>query len=623
MRAQTRNICLPAVALLLAVNQAALAGSFQPGNVLTAPGVHFDKTNGYVVRVSNVSEDATGVQVTLYDSNGKTLKSVHRSLAAHALWSANLRDWSKSIGTADDPALGAYMIFAGDQAVLIGGGFSLGPEGPTGGSFISSAECDRCKTFWVFWSGGGGFHTDMVIYNQPSLTGSNQVRVTPYDDTGSRGDSVVIDNPPTSSTYDVANLVAGAFNGGDRTSGTLKVELPSAGGDVRVRIFSPSGKAEEERGWCDIPPVDLSQPPPPPPSAAACKSFAATPAAIASGDHATLSWSVSNAQSGSIDQGVGSVAVPSGFAVVSPVATTKYTLTLQGNDGSTVSCSTTVGASQQEPPCSLPTLSGPASASGKVGIPFSLGLQSSGGTLNASSLPPGLALNGSTIGGTPTKDGTYNVQLTAAASCGMAGLKIAITIQPGDQPPPPGTCTKPTLGGPSSASGKVGIAFSLTLQASGANLTAGSLPPGLSLYGNVIGGTPTREGVYDVQLVAASSCGKANLHITITVEHGDQPPAPPGCKEPYAHVPDKVSGKVGKSFYLDLKVTGTLPLEYSPKDLPEGVELDTDHNELKGTPTKKGCYYAVIRAHNSCGKFNQKIEIDVKGENEDGGGGGD
>jgi len=63
-------------------------------------------------------------------------------------------------------------------------------------------------------------------------------------------------------------------------------------------------------------------------------SFSISPAAINRGASATLSWSVTNATTVSIDQGVGSVPT-SGSRSVSPEKDTVYTLTASNNDGST------------------------------------------------------------------------------------------------------------------------------------------------------------------------------------------------------------------------------------------------------------------------------------------------
>jgi hypothetical protein len=67
--------------------------------------------------------------------------------------------------------------------------------------------------------------------------------------------------------------------------------------------------------------------------------FLATPSTTVSGQASTLDWNVSGATSMSIDQGVGTVVGLS--VIVSPAATTTYTLTATNAVGS-VSAATTV-----------------------------------------------------------------------------------------------------------------------------------------------------------------------------------------------------------------------------------------------------------------------------------------
>ena len=80
-------------------------------------------------------------------------------------------------------------------------------------------------------------------------------------------------------------------------------------------------------------------------------SFHASPSSIASGDISILDWNVSEATEVSIDQGIGSVS-PTGNVVVSPAATTTYTITAT-NAAVTVAQQVTVA---EAPPPSLPVI---------------------------------------------------------------------------------------------------------------------------------------------------------------------------------------------------------------------------------------------------------------------------
>ncbi len=80
-----------------------------------------------------------------------------------------------------------------------------------------------------------------------------------------------------------------------------------------------------------------------PPSAPIINSFSALSPTIVIGESSTLSWSVTDATSVTIDNGVGTVAL-SGTTTVSPITTTTYTLTATNTAGS-VTATTTVTVS--------------------------------------------------------------------------------------------------------------------------------------------------------------------------------------------------------------------------------------------------------------------------------------
>lgn len=85
-----------------------------------------------------------------------------------------------------------------------------------------------------------------------------------------------------------------------------------------------------------------------PPPAAPTATLAASPAAIQRGQCATLTWSSTNANTASIDQGVGSV-TPAGSRQVCPTDTTSYRFTATGAGGSQ-SAATTVSVTAPPPP---------------------------------------------------------------------------------------------------------------------------------------------------------------------------------------------------------------------------------------------------------------------------------
>jgi len=81
----------------------------------------------------------------------------------------------------------------------------------------------------------------------------------------------------------------------------------------------------------------------PTPTAPIINSFLANPLTITAGESSNLSWSVTDATTVTIDNGIGSVAL-SGATPVTPVTTTTYTLTATNSTGSvTASVTITVG----------------------------------------------------------------------------------------------------------------------------------------------------------------------------------------------------------------------------------------------------------------------------------------
>jgi hypothetical protein len=101
----------------------------------------------------------------------------------------------------------------------------------------------------------------------------------------------------------------------------------------------------------------------PPSSTVPTASFSASASSITSGQSVTLTWSTTNATSASIDQGIGNVATSS-TKVVSPTATTTYTLTATGAGG-TVTQSVTITVPGTTP-VTPPATSGGAHSNGTL-----------------------------------------------------------------------------------------------------------------------------------------------------------------------------------------------------------------------------------------------------------------
>jgi len=77
----------------------------------------------------------------------------------------------------------------------------------------------------------------------------------------------------------------------------------------------------------------------PTPTAPIINSFLADPPSIIEGESSTLSWSVTDATTVIIDNGIGSIAL-TGITTVSPIITTTYTLTASNTAGSIIASTT-------------------------------------------------------------------------------------------------------------------------------------------------------------------------------------------------------------------------------------------------------------------------------------------
>ena len=158
-----------------------------------------------------------------------------------------------------------------------------------------------------------------------------------------------------------------------------------------------------------------------------CDSFTATPANICSGGSSTLSWRTSDADSVTIDQGIGPVTpVAGGSETVSPTTTTTYTLTATNTSGSdTCTATVTVG----DPPTASISAN---RTTFNEGQPFTL----SWNTTNAgsASIDQGVGTvtpNASDSRTLTPSEGTHTYTITASkAACSDATDSVTVTVRP-------------------------------------------------------------------------------------------------------------------------------------------------------------------------------------------------
>lgn len=146
----------------------------------------------------------------------------------------------------------------------------------------------------------------------------------------------------------------------------------------------------------------------------------------------------------------------------------------------------------------------------QVGTAYSQSLSASGGAapysyaLTSGALPPGLTLSGNTISGTPTQAGSYAASITVTDSASVTATKsYSFSV--------PNPSSSITVAAPPAATVNQAYSYNLGASTSGAtapysySLTSGALPPGLSLSGTTISGTPTSTGTFNFSVTVTDS----------------------------------------------------------------------------------------------------------------------
>ena len=231
--------------------------------------------------------------------------------------------------------------------------------------------------------------------------------------------------------------------------------------------------------------------------------FTATPATITAGQLTNLTWSVQNATSLSIDNGVGTVSNSSGTLAVTPATTTTYTLTATNNVGTvTRTVSVTVIPQGQKPVISSFT-STPSTITGGQTV----SLAWSAAWAATLSLDNGIGtVTGTSLTVTPTTTTTYT--LTATNSAGTATAAAMVTVIPAGQKPVINTFT----GTPAS----INVGQSSTLGWSVTGATALSLDNSLgTVSGTSLVVTPSKTTTYT--LTATNGSGSVTATTTVTV----------------------------------------------------------------------------------------------------------
>ncbi len=238
------------------------------------------------------------------------------------------------------------------------------------------------------------------------------------------------------------------------------------------------------------------------------------------------------------------------------------------------------------PPPSL-NISPTSIANGRVNQPYSAGFSASGGTPGYSfaivqgAPPTGLALNGTTLSGTPTQEGTFRFTVNATDSQGrVAGNQYTVVIE---------AALVPLVVTPSSIAPTTQVGQPLTLQfgATGGKAPytfsiTGNTPPGTSSNSSgVLSGTPSQGGTFSFNVQVTDSLGdKASRGYSLSVTGN----LVITTQSPLAE------GTVGKPYSLSFGATGgKQPYTWSIAGTPP-PGLAFNNGDLTGTPTTAGTF---------------------------------
>ncbi len=231
-----------------------------------------------------------------------------------------------------------------------------------------------------------------------------------------------------------------------------------------------------------------------------------------------------------------------------------------------------------------------------ISIAYSQTLSASGCVLGCSwsstgTLPPGLALDGSTgtIAGTPSATGSFSFTVTATDSLLSSGSQSYVVVIN----PPPGISTG------SLPNGTVNQPYSQTVGVSGGtsplsfSVSSGGLPAGLTLSSSgVVSGTPSAAGSFNFTITVTDSAGASAVQAyTLTINTN-------GSSLEITTSSPLPNGTVGTAYSQTLAATGgTQPYTWSVLSgaLPPGISLGASSGALTGTPSSAGTFNFTVQ----------------------------
>ncbi len=168
-----------------------------------------------------------------------------------------------------------------------------------------------------------------------------------------------------------------------------------------------------------------------------------------------------------------------------------------------------------------------------------------------------------------------------------------------------GASAAPVITSATTATGRVGQSFSYTIAASGtpSSYAANGLPAGLQAVSNIITGSPTQAGSYNVALSATNDSGTGTATLQLEI-------APSLVSAPVITGNSSASGQVGVSFTYNITATGS-PSSYGAAGLPNGLGVNATSGLVSGTPTQAGISAVSLSATNQGGTGTRSLTLSI------------
>ncbi|MEU7710686.1 putative Ig domain-containing protein [Micromonospora chalcea] len=235
-------------------------------------------------------------------------------------------------------------------------------------------------------------------------------------------------------------------------------------------------------------------------------------------------------------------------------------------------------------------------------------VEATGGTapyrlsVTSGSLPPGMLVVGTSLGGAPTTPGTYTFRLRMTDQNDLFDEQTA-TIEV-REPKVVITSGKPL------SPMYLGRVYAIhTVEATGGtgpyrlSVTSGSLPPGMLVVGTSLGGVPTTAGTYTF-----------TLRMTDKNDRFDEQDATVVVAEAATAFTsgDPPAATVGKRYSFRFTAAGDSDIAFSlaAGALPDGLTLDKE-GRLRGTPGSAGTFAFTVAAKGYSTSATKQVSLTV------------